>query len=149
MQGKRPPDSLSTGRAESCYCYKVKMINIRKLAAIDMAWLGTRVIVAEYALGVIFPLTLGLLSIRAVFLGSQTAAWEAVLGVWLLFIGLNYMPLLIYAILIARAGTAKQESQAEMAHAKRYGLQQVIILVPLMVIILALVQERHRIRNIK
>jgi hypothetical protein len=49
------------------------MINIRKLAAIDMAWLGTRVIVAEYTLGVILPLILGLLSIRSGLLGRAIA----------------------------------------------------------------------------
>lgn len=123
------------------------MINVRKLAALDMAWLGPRVIVAEYALGVILPLTLGLLSIRAGLLGPVQVGWEAVLGVWLVTIAVNYAPLLIYAVLIAQAGTAKEEAKAEIAHAKRYGVQQVIILVPLLVVVLALIQEgrrRHR-----
>jgi len=120
------------------------LINIRKLAAVDMAWLGTRVIVAEYALGVVLPLTLGLLSIRAGLFGLPLVGWETVLGVWLVCISVNYIPLFIYAVLIARAGTAKVEGQPELVHATRYGIQQVIILIPLLVVMLALVQESHR-----
>ena len=73
------------------------IINIRKLAAVDMAWLGTRVIVAEYALGVILPLGLGLVSIRSGLLGSAPVGWETVLGFWLISIAANYIPLFIYA----------------------------------------------------
>lgn len=120
------------------------MINIRKLAAIDMAWLGARVIVAEYALGVALPLALGLLSIRAVLFGQGVVGWEVALGVWFVCIGINYIPLFIYAVLIAKARTAKEEGQPEFAQAKRYGIQQVIILVPLLVVIAALVQEGRR-----
>ena len=117
------------------------MINIRKLAAVDMAWLGTKVIVTEYALGVILPLGLGLLSVRAALRGGSILSWEGALGVWLVGIGLNYIPLFIYSVLIARAGTAKKEGQPEFARARRYGVQQVIILIPLLVDVLAVIQE--------
>jgi hypothetical protein len=124
---------------------RIGMINIRKLAAVDMAWLGTRVIVAEYAIGVALPLVLGVLSIRSGLLGPARSGWEAALGFWLIGIAANYVPLLIYSLLIARAGSAKQEGQPELAHARRYGLQQVILLVPFFVVVLALVQEmKHR-----
>ena len=115
------------------------MINIRKLAALDMAWLGTRAIVAEYALGVILPLILGLLSLRSGL--RDASAWETDLGIWLITIAANYVPLFIYAVLIAKAGTAKEEGQPEIVHAKRYGVQQIIILVPFLVVIAALLQE--------
>jgi hypothetical protein len=117
------------------------MINIRKLAAVDMAWLGTPIIVAEYALGVVLPLILGLISIRSGFSGPELSAWKAALGIWLVTIAGNYIPLFIYAVLLAKAGTVKREGQPELAHAKRYGVQQVIILVPFLVLILALTQE--------
>jgi hypothetical protein len=120
------------------------MINIRKLAAVDMAWLGTKIIVTEYALGIALPLALGLLSIRAGLIRQVVVGWEAALGVWLVFIGLNYIPLFIYAVLIAKARSAREEGQTEFVHAKRYGIQQVIILVPLLVVILALLQESRR-----
>jgi hypothetical protein len=102
------------------------MINIRKLAAVDMVWLGTRIILAEYALGLVLPLILGLLSIR-----SGLSGWKAVLGIWLIAIAANYISLFIYAVLTARAGTVREEAQ------------QVIILVPFLVVILALLQERQ------
>jgi len=109
-----------------------------------MAWLGTQVIVVEYALGVILPLCLGLLSIRSGLLGSAPVGWETVLGFWLISIAANYIPLFIYAVLIARGGTVNEEGQLERVHAKRYGVQQVIILIPFLVVILALIQERRR-----
>jgi hypothetical protein len=67
--------------------------------------------------------------------------WEVVLGVWPVTIAMNYIPLFIFALLIARAGTAREEGQPEIVHAKRYGVQQVIILVPFLVVALALMQE--------
>lgn len=106
-----------------------------------MAWLGPRVIIAEYALGVILPLVLGLLSLRSGISGAEISPWQVVLGIWLVGIAANYVPLFLYAVSIARAGTVKAEGQPEMVRARRYGVQQVIILVPLLVVILALVQE--------
>lgn len=120
------------------------MINIRKLAAVDMVWLGTRIIIAEYAIGVILPLVLGLLSIRAGLLEPGIFNWETISGFWLVTIAANYLPLLIYAVLISRGGTVKEEGQPELAHAKRYGIQQMIILIPFFVVVLALVQENRR-----
>lgn len=120
------------------------MISIRKLAAVDMAWLGARVILAEYALGIVLPLALGALSLRSGLSSEARVGWQVVMGVWLVGIAANYIPLFIYAVLIARAGTVKQEGSPELARARRYGLQQVVILVPLLVVVIALVQEGRR-----
>ncbi len=120
------------------------MINIRKLAAVDMAWLGTRVITGEYALGVVLPFILGLLSLRSGLHYPLQSAWETVLGIWLITIAVNYISLLIYAVLIARAGTVKEEGGPEIANAKRYSVQQLMILVPLLVVVVAIVQEIRR-----
>ena len=106
-----------------------------------MAWLGTRVIVTEYALGVILPFILGLLSLRSGLRDPKISNWETILGIWLVTIAANYIPLFIYAVLIAKAGTVKEEGQPEIANAKRYGIQQIIILVPFLVVIAAIVQE--------
>ena len=119
------------------------MISIRKLAAVDMAWLGPRIIIAEYALGIILPLVLGAVSVRAGWSGADRSGWQIIMGLWLIGIALNYVPLFIYAVLIARAGAVKQAGQPELARARRYGVQQVVILVPLMVVILAIIQELH------
>jgi hypothetical protein len=123
------------------------MINIRKLAAVDMLWLGTRIIVTEYAVGIVLPLILGFLSVRASLLGLVIIGWEAALGFWLVTIAANYIPLFIYAVVIARGGTVKEEGQPELARAKRYGILQVIILVPFLVLVLALMQENRHTTN--
>jgi hypothetical protein len=104
-----------------------------------MAWLVPKIVIAEYALGVILPLVLGLLSLRAAPSLAQIA-----LGGWLVGIAANYVPLLIYAVLIARAGTVQQEGAPELARARRYGVQQIVILVPGLVLLLALVQKWQR-----
>jgi hypothetical protein len=120
---------------------EAEMINRRKLAAVDMARFGTRFIVAEYAVGVVLPLILGLLSIRS----GRGVIW----GFWLVAIAANYVPLLIYAILIAKGGTAKEEGLPEFVNAKKYAVQQVTILVPFLVVLVALVQEIRSRQNHK
>ena len=125
------------------------MINIRKLAAVDMAWLGARVIIAEYFLGIVIPLILGWISIRAGLSQPVPIVWETALGFWLVSIGVNYIPLFTYAVLISRAGTVKEEGQPELAHAKRYGVQQIIILIPFLVGVLALMQEIGSSRKVR
>jgi hypothetical protein len=120
------------------------MIKIRKLAAVDMLWLGAQVILIEYALGVVLPLILGFHSIRSGLFDSIHSTWETIMGIWLVSIATNYIPLFIYAVSIARGGTVKEEGQPELARAKRYGIQQIIILVPFLVVLLALLQEFRR-----
>jgi hypothetical protein len=119
-----------------------KLIEIRKLAAIDMAWLGSRVVVTEYALGVILPLALGGFTLRSTL--SSPLTWQTILGIWLVTISANYIPLLLYAISIAKSGTVEAEGRPEMSHARRYGVQQAIILVPFLVVVIAVIQERRR-----
>jgi hypothetical protein len=123
------------------------VITIRKLAAVDMAWIGPRVILAEYALGIVLPVIFGLISIRSGLLGWPQAGWEVGVGLWLVTISGNYVPLFIYALLIAQVGTVKVEGEPEFARARRYGIQQVIILIPFLVVILAVLQERRRRRR--
>jgi len=120
-----------------------RVIRIRKLAAVDMLWLGGRVVVAEYALGVVLPLGLGLLSLRMGLSQPGGPVNRLVgFGLWLAGIAANYVPLLLYAVAIARAGTVEQEGRPEMTDARRYGVQQAMILVPLLVVAVALLQER-------
>lgn len=114
------------------------MINLRKLAAMDMALHGVRIITAEFAIGIVLPLALGLLSLRSGPLGLD---WQTVSGVWLIGIAANYLPLFFYAVAIARAGTAKAEGEPEFARARRYNVQQLLILVPFLIAVAALVQE--------
>lgn len=121
-----------------------KLIEIRKLAAVDMAWLGPRIVVAEYALGVILPLALGAFTLRSTLSSSNGLTWQTFFGFWLVTIAVNYVPLLLYAVSIARAGTVEAEGRPEIANARRYGVQQAIILVPFLVAVIAAIQERRR-----
>ncbi len=117
------------------------MINIRKLAALDMVLNGVRFIQVEFALGVILPLILGPISIQAGLASPAVLNWKTILGIWVLGIGVNYIPLFIYALIIARGRTVKAEGEPMRLQVKKYGFQQVIILVPLLVAVVALVQE--------
>jgi hypothetical protein len=121
-----------------------KLIEIRKLAAVDMAWLGPKVIVAEYAFGILLPLALGVFTLHSTLSSANWLNWQTFLGVWLVSIAVNYVPLFLYALSIARAGTVKAEGEPELPHARRYGIQQIIILVPFLVLALAVVQERRQ-----
>ena len=120
------------------------MINLRKLVALDMVLHGKSFIIAEFAFGVLLPLILGLFSFRGTLFEPFPTTVQTALGLWLLGIGVNYVPLFIYAVLIARGGTVEQEGRPEMLHVKRYSLQQFIIFVPFLVAVLALVQELRR-----
>lgn len=121
-----------------------RLIEIRKLAALDMAWLGPKVIVAEYALGIILPLALGIFTLHPALSSPDRLNWQTIFGIWLVAIAANYVPLFLYALSIARAGTVNAEGEPERPHARRYGVQQVIILVPFLVVVVASIQERRR-----
>jgi hypothetical protein len=56
----------------------LRVIEVRKLAALDMAWLGTRVVLAEYALGVVSPAALGALSLGSGMAGhAELYQWPS------------------------------------------------------------------------
>jgi hypothetical protein len=117
------------------------VIEIRRLAALDIAFLGPRFILAEFSIGVFGSLALAFLTlVRTHSLGGT------VFGAYLLCIGINYVPLLVHAIDLVRHGTAKQEIADELSEERRmfrkYGRQSVLLLVPLVVPILAIVQWR-------
>jgi hypothetical protein len=114
-------------------------INVRKLAALDMAFHGPKLIIGEFAIGVCLPLGLGVLSL---FRGH--ARWQSFFGIYMLFLALSYLPLLIHAIFIARKGRVRQEVEAELASGRdelmRYQRQMFWLLVPLVVPALAIMQ---------
>lgn len=123
------------------------MLDVRKLAAADMAWHGPRFIVIEFALGVAGCALLGGLSLAAGLRAlSNGVGWQLVLGIVLLWIALNYVPLLLHAIDLARSSTARQEASDVLANprlARQYGIRQLWILVPFAVVLFALLQRRQ------
>lgn len=115
-------------------------LNVRKLAALDMTFLGTRIIVAEDAAGVVICGVIGGLSLL------KGVLW---LGIPLLWIGLNYVPLLLHSVDLARRRSAREEVAKELADtraARSYSWRQLWILVPLVVVVFDLVQRSARSR---
>lgn len=118
------------------------MIDFRKLAALDIAFLGSRLILAEFSLGVFGLLALGVFTLLRSHSVGGIALWS-----YLLCIGINYVPLLLYAIRLVRLGSARHEIADELTDKRRvfrkYRRQSLLLLVPLAVPILALVRAFH------
>jgi hypothetical protein len=115
------------------------VIQIRKLAAVDIAFLGARFILAEFILGAVGPVSLGLLTlVRSRSIGGT------LFGAYVVSLGVNYVPLLWHAVSIARHGTAHEEIADEADDReqllRRYRRQSLFLLLPLVVPIAALVQ---------
>ncbi|MFI5271485.1 MAG: hypothetical protein ACHQ4H_00450 [Ktedonobacterales bacterium] len=121
------------------------MITIRKLAALDLVFHGRTFILIEFGFGVVFC---GALGVWLLAIGAQSGAADAaprlLFGAYALSIGINYVPLLLYAIALARRNTARAEVAAELEQkgaVRKYSLQQLLLLVPLVIPILTVAQE--------
>jgi hypothetical protein len=119
----------------------LRAINLRKLAAIDVALLGYKLIFAEYAAGVILAIGLGLFVIF-----RSHSVWQIVLGLYLICLGINYVPMLAYTIAIGNRGRAQEEIADELIDRGRatskYRRQSLVLLVPLLAAALALRPKR-------
>lgn len=124
-----------------------RMINVRKLAALDIALHGALLILAEFGAAIAIGTALGVWLISAAFSARQGAdVFRLVVGTYFLCIAINYVPLLLYGIAIARRKSARQEAAAELAEkdgrsARRYGAQSLLLILPLVIPILALAQQ--------
>lgn len=140
-------------RQENDRITKETFINIRKLAALDIVFHGSKLILAEFALGVVFCGVLGVFSLFAFFRNPSHPLFIVMLGVFLCWIALNYAPLLLYAISITRRKSAELEVAFELEHkdvyARKYTLQSALLVLPLVVPILALVQEVQKRSRLK
>ena len=123
------------------------LVNIRKLVALDIAGLGPRFILAEFSIGVILLVGLGVLSLRTGLFRTHST-WQALAGAYFLLLALNYIPLLIYAISIVHKRSAAVEVGKEIQDRARsfrtYRRQSLILLVPLAVPIAILMQQPHK-----
>ncbi|HWZ17209.1 MAG TPA: hypothetical protein VNW73_00275 [Ktedonobacteraceae bacterium] len=125
------------------------IINIRKLAALDIAFHGTKFILIEFALGVLGCAALGLFSLYfGLFHGPNHSLFAVTMGCFLLWIALNYVPLLIYAISIVKHKSAHQEVAYELEnrdkYAGKYMRQSTLLLIPLAIPTLAVYQELQK-----
>jgi hypothetical protein len=127
-------------------------LDVRRTAALDMALHGDRLIIVEFAFGVAACAVLGALSILggvkapAHGLSRQLALGQLALGIVLIGVALNYLPLLVHAIDIGRKRSASTEATAELAKPellRRYTVRQFLLLVPFAVGAMALAQWRR------
>jgi hypothetical protein len=115
-------------------------MSIRKLVAGDITLHGERFILIEFGLGTpaMILFALWLMLSRLFF----------PLGLYVLLVGINYVVLLLYAIVIVRKGSSQTEVSDELAHSEQYirqfSVQQFFILVPLAILIIAIFQEAKK-----
>lgn len=118
------------------------LLDVRRLAAVDMygrrGGMGRRrLVLAEFVLAAIDIPFVGL----AVMLAASSAP-SVLLGIYLTGVGLNYVPLGLHAVSLARPGrldaeVAGADIGAELRH---YTARQFAIAIPLLVLILGAVQ---------
>ena len=120
------------------------LITIRKLADLDIVFHGPRLLLAEFAFGMVVCAALGLWS----FLSPIHSPFMIIIGCFFLWVALNYVTLLLYAMSIVRRKNAHQEVAFELAHkdtyTRKYTLQTtMLLLVPLVLPLLAVYHEVH------
>jgi hypothetical protein len=99
-----------------------------------------RIIRAEFFVGVVGCLALGLLAL------VRGSGWIVVVGFWLVGVGVNYIPLALHSQSLSKPGAL----EAELARVdvrrelRRAGVQQLWIAVPLAVAVFALADLRFR-----
>jgi Ca2+/Na+ antiporter len=120
------------------------MIQVRKLVAVELTFLGRKLVFAEYGFAVVVGAVIGILSLR-VGLQRTHALWQELVGIYLLFLAFTYAVLLGLAIATARRGDAREEIPGELydvpAAFRKYRKQSLWLLVPLAVP-LAAIQQR-------
>lgn len=134
-----------TNQSDVAANHEGAIINIRKLVALDMVFHRPKLILAEFILGVFGSAALALVIAAPGFFAGHVSLEQILVSGYILCIGLNYVPLLLYAISIARRGSAREEVAFELTQRERYGrkytAQSVLLLLPLVVPILAVYQE--------
>ena len=118
------------------------MLNPRKLAAIDLVFLGPKLIITEFVAAVFLSAALGIF----VLVRGHGSPGQIALGLYLISLSLNYIPMLIYAIVITHRKNAWAELGSELDNKReataKYRRQSLWLLVPLVVPFVALRQSR-------
>ena len=134
----------ATSKVEPNWGYVIgaMLLDIRKLAAIDIVLLGSKLIIGEFAAGVLLSTALGIF----VLLRGHSF-WQVVLGVYLICLGINYVPMFVYAVAITKKHSAWEEMADELTDKNKamakYRRQSLLLLVPLLVPLLALTTQRQ------
>jgi hypothetical protein len=119
------------------------LLDVRRLAAVDMyGTRGTRrrrrIIAAEFVLGVVGCLVVGVL----ICLHSHSLM-STVVGTWVMGVGLNYIPLAIHAVRLLPENRLRTELEGVdvLPELRRYGLKQLWLVIPGLLVILDLAQR--------
>jgi hypothetical protein len=125
-----------------------RLMEVRKLAALDLVFHGPRFVLVEFTGALLVGAGLGVLSLRAGLPGGHLVAWQLALGLYLVGVGLNYVPLALHAAALIRTGDARQAVAVELKDERRarrvYGTQEALLLVPLAVAAPAAAQALRR-----
>ncbi|HEX8936920.1 MAG TPA: hypothetical protein VF776_01515 [Sphingomicrobium sp.] len=117
------------------------LLDPRILAAADISLHGRRLIIIEFVVGAGVSLGLGLW----LLLGGK-AQWQSWLGLYLIGVGLNYVPLLFSAVSIPSREAADVLSAhilSDRSKVRGLTLKSLALLVPLSTFI-GLLRTRHR-----
>ncbi len=120
------------------------MVRVRKLVAVELVFLGPKIVFAEYGFAVTIGAAIGVLSVRVGIFRTH-AIWQVLVGAYLLSLALTYAVLLGCAIGMARQGDARAQVADELSDTRstfrRYRRQSLWLLVPLVVPIAAMLQR--------
>jgi hypothetical protein len=118
------------------------VIDPRKLAAIHIATLGPTFVIGNFAGTALLCLSLG-----AFILWRADSCQQFAFGFYFVSLGINYVPMLFYALGITNRDSARAEIVDELNKKRgavaNYGRQSIYLLLPLMVPIVAL-QRRYK-----
>jgi len=117
------------------------LIDIRKLVALDILLHGRPFILIEFGLGTALLFGLGF---QQIVVGLAVSYVSLVVGFYLLFTGVNYLPLLVYAIIISKKNSAENEAESELQNKSKYNRQQFLVFVPLLIFLVGIKQELDR-----
>jgi hypothetical protein len=114
------------------------VINLREITALDMTLNGKWLIWAEFVTGALGGLALAYL----LDLGR-------VVTFWLVGVGANYIPLMIYASFFLMKDNYQEIGERIKINndIKRYNIQQGLVFIPFFFVLLALTQEFQKLTN--
>jgi hypothetical protein len=121
------------------------MIDLRKIALLDVALQGPLVVRAEFACGVFVSVGLGFF-----VLAHAMASWQLAVGAYFLSLGVNYIPMLLWACSIRDSASAWGELGPPWHYRgkimRRHKRQALILFIPLIPLGLAMVNRNRNTR---
>lgn len=118
-----------------------RLIDLRKLAVVDLTLPGPRFILAEFAVGVLGALIFAYFVLRNPLILPIAWTWNVAIGLWLVGIAIHYVPLFLYALDFVRADRIDKEGTPELARVGRYTVQQTLVSIPFLFPFITLFQE--------